>query len=202
MENRKEYSPEEGWKQTGLTFASGTPRRDEVSLILQATSSGTSIFDPVLSELVCRWFCPPGGHILDPFAGESSKGIIAAKLGYGYTGIELRQEQVDANQFQARKFNLQVGWVCGDAHDLDILVPKGEMFDLVFTSPPYYDLEIYSESEKDGSAFETYEKFMVWYWEIFDQAVKRLKNNRFLVVKVGEIRDKEGWYRNFVPPQD
>src|SRR5262249_7423259 len=41
--------------------------------------------------------------------------------------------------------------------------------------------------------------FIAWYADIFKQAVARLKTNRFLVVKVGEIRDPEtGFYRNFV----
>ena len=46
-----------------------------------ATQSGTSIFDPVLCELAYRWFCPPGGVVLDPFAGGSVRGIVASKLG-------------------------------------------------------------------------------------------------------------------------
>ena len=57
-------------------------------------SSGTSIFDPVLCELAYRWFTPPAAHILDPFAGGSVRGIVAAKLGRRYTGIDLRAEQI------------------------------------------------------------------------------------------------------------
>lgn len=63
--------------------------------------SDTSIFDPVLCELMYRWFCPEGGTILDPFAGGSVRGIIANYLGYHYTGIDIRQEQVDSNREQA-----------------------------------------------------------------------------------------------------
>ena len=33
--------------------------------------TGTSIFDPVLCELMYKWFCPANGQILDPFAGGS-----------------------------------------------------------------------------------------------------------------------------------
>lgn len=40
----------------------------------------TSIFDPVLTELSYRWFNIEGGRILDPFAGGSVRGIVAAKL--------------------------------------------------------------------------------------------------------------------------
>lgn len=63
-------------------------------------SSGTSIFDPVLCELAYRWFCPAGGSVLDPFAGGSVRGIVAAVLGLSYTGIDLRPEQVAANEAQ------------------------------------------------------------------------------------------------------
>jgi DNA modification methylase len=63
---------------------------------------GTSIFDPVLCELVYRWFCPPGGLVLDPFAGGSVRGIVAAKLGRRYIGVDLRAEQIAANVQQWR----------------------------------------------------------------------------------------------------
>lgn len=61
----------------------------------------TSIFDPVLCELAFRWFCPPGGRIVDPFAGGSVRGVVAAMLGFRYVGVDLRPEQVAANREQA-----------------------------------------------------------------------------------------------------
>ena len=41
--------------------------------------------------------------MLDPFAGGSVRGLVAEYLGYTYTGIELRQEQVEENQKQAKE---------------------------------------------------------------------------------------------------
>ena len=61
---------------------------------------GTSIFDPVLCELIYRWFAPKAGVVLDPFAGGSVRGIVAARLGLTYVGIDLRAEQVAANREQ------------------------------------------------------------------------------------------------------
>jgi len=159
---------------------------------------GTSIFDPVLCEVIYKWFLPDNGKILDPFAGESTKGVVAELLGYQYTGVELRSEQVEANKAQAKKIGVSPTWVCGDSANLDKLLPDGGKYDLVFTSPPYYDLEVYSNEESDGSALGTYDEFMEWYHNIFKQVVERLNYNCFLVVKVGEIRDKKGVYRNFV----
>lgn len=55
-----------------------------------ATASGTSIFDPVVCELAYRWFSPPGGIVLDPFAGGSVRGIVASILGRRYVGCDLQ----------------------------------------------------------------------------------------------------------------
>jgi len=60
-------------------------------------AAGSSIFDPVLCELFYRWFCPAGGVIGDPFAGGSVRGIVASELGRNYVGMDLREEQIDAN---------------------------------------------------------------------------------------------------------
>lgn len=164
-------------------------------------AAGTSIFDPVLCELAYRWFAPPAGSILDPCAGECTKGIVASYLGYDYTGVELRQEQVDANHEAAgaiRDLKMPT-WLQGDSVAIGKVLPARKKYDLVFTSPPYYDLEVYSDHESDSSAMQTYDDFMVWYRKVFRQCVDRLRDNRFVVVKVGEIRDPAtGAYRNFV----
>jgi Fe-S-cluster containining protein len=59
---------------------------------------GTSIFDPVLCELMCSWFCPVNGQIIDPFAGGSVRGVVACLLGYKYWGCDLSEEQIIANK--------------------------------------------------------------------------------------------------------
>ena len=83
--------------------------------------TGTSVFDPSLTELMYKWFCPENGAILDPFAGGSVRGVVANYLGYKYTGLELRQEQVDSNREQALNIlevNNQPQWYCGDSEKL------------------------------------------------------------------------------------
>lgn len=158
---------------------------------------GTSVFDPVLAELTYRWFCPRAGSVLDPFAGEATKGLVAACLGHQYTGIELRPEQIAANERQAAALNVTPTWLQGDSAKAGDLLPPGEQYDLIFTSPPYYNLEIYSKSDKDGSAVQSYKQFMAWLEGITAQAVDRLRPNRFAVMKVGDVRDERGTYRNF-----
>lgn len=193
---------EEGREQSLIGFASAATSMANMNNRASNAklATGISVFDPVLAELVCKWFCPAGGTVLDPFAGDSTKGIVASACGLAYTGIELRQEQVDANVLQASAIpGLDMPtWVVGDSAAADDLLPPEAKYDLVFTSPPYYDLEVYSKDAQDGSAMPTYDEFMRFYRAVFTAAVKRLAPNRFLVIKVGEVRDKDGAYRNFV----
>ena len=111
-----------------------------------------SIFDPHLAEVMYRFFCPENGKILDPFAGGSVRGIVANYLGYNYTGIDIRQEQIDENVKQAGQIipERMPVYLTGDAlHVLDEI--ENETFDLVFSCPPYADLEKYSDLPGDIS---------------------------------------------------
>jgi len=164
-------------------------------------ASGTSIFDPVICEIAYRWFSPVNGTILDPFAGGSVRGIVASKLDRDYHGVDLRLEQIEANREQASRLcdGSQIpNWICGDSKDLDTLLPDLEA-DLVFSCPPYADLEVYSDDPKDISTME-YEQFLDAYREIIRKAVAMLKPDRFACFVVGEVREKNrsGFYRNFV----
>jgi DNA modification methylase len=192
------------WEELGISGESG--RGDELVPALTSSLSRfgqrteISVFNCALTETIYRWFAPVGGgRILDPFAGGSTRGIVAAKLGYHYTGIDLRSEQVAENGKQAQKIGIVPTWICGDSAKLSEHVSETEEFDLVFTCPPYYDLERYTEAQpQDLSNCKTYDAFMLLYELIFNQAIARLKQDRFLVVVVGEIRDERGFYRNFV----
>lgn len=163
--------------------------------LTDSINDGTSNFDPVLAETMLKWFCVDGGKVLDPFGGEQTKGVVAGELGYRYAGCEIRQEQVDLNAKCTEKYS-GVQYYCGDSNNIaEIIKERG--FDMCFTSPPYYDLEIYSPD--DLSALGTYEEFMQMYRSIFEQCYAMLADDTFLVIKVGEIRDKKtGEYRCFV----
>ncbi len=157
---------------------------------------GTSIFDPVVCELAYSWFSPKGGQIVDPFAGGSVRGIVAGALGRKYWGCDLRSEQVDANRVQAEEIETEVKpeWVCGDSMATLENAPEADM---VFSCPPYGDLEVYSDDPQDLSNME-WHTFVAAYKRIIFRAVQRMKPDTFACFVVGDFRDKKGFYRNFV----
>lgn len=160
------------------------------------SADGTSVFDPVLAEMMYRWFCPPGGLVLDPFAGGSVRGIIAGLLGYRYRGIDLSGVQVEANIEQRRTIapEADIHWAIGDSRTL--LPDATYDADFLFTCPPYGDLEVYSDDPRDLSTMD-YPAFIEAYRAIIAIAAARLKPDRMACFVVGDFRDGRGMYRGF-----
>lgn len=159
--------------------------------------SGTSEFDPVVAEICYRWFCPPGGKILDPFAGGAVRGAVAGTLGYQYLGVDLSEQQVESNRKQNAAIE-GVEYRVGNSVDIPTLVPE-DGFDFIFSCPPYYDLEVYSDDPEDLSNKGSYTDFVGEYNTVIRESLKKLKPNRFAVFVVGDIRGPEGHYEGFVP---
>src|SRR5574344_1464837 len=184
-------------KGEGLNWSQST--KDMVAKIA-GNSDGISVFDPVLCELAYKWFNVPNGKILDCFAGGSVRGIVAAKLGYEYLGNDLRREQIDANRINAKEVlkdaEIYPTWTCGDSLNIDTIA-KGYEADLIFSCPPYADLEVYSDKKEDLSNM-SYKDFIAVYREIIRKSCALLKEDRFAVFVVGDVRDKKGFYQNFV----
>lgn len=159
--------------------------------------TGTSVFDPVLTEVLYTWFCPEGGLIIDPFAGGTTRGLVASLLGFTYIGTDLSKTQVEANQKRAEELREKnATWVFENG--LCIKDHMKHKADMLLTCPPYYNLERYSDLADDLSNAKTYKDFLIDYREILTRTYKLLKENAFAVVVVGNVRDDEGNYYNLV----
>ena len=182
------------WLSVGIQSELG---REEnllsLSELLQLKQKSTSIFDPVLCEVMYRWFTREGDTIFDPFAGGSVRGIVASKTNRNYIGTDIREEQVLSNIEQSKQLcdNYIPEWICSDALDWN----DGE-YDFLFTCPPYYSLEVYSELETDLSTM-TDEQFEKTYDAILTKHLTQLRNNRFCAIVIGDTRDNKGMYRKF-----
>jgi len=185
--------------KNSLNDLKNNPRKAESAKKILNTGETVSMFDPALCEVLYHWFCPVNGTILDPFAGGSVRGIVANYLGYKYTGIDIRQEQIDSNREQGLDIldvTNQPQWYVGDSNE--VLTDFNKKFDFVFSCPPYADLEVYSDLKGDISNMP-YEKFMKAYEEIIAKSCNLLKSGSYACFVVGEVRNKQGNYIGFVP---
>ncbi|MCT4575098.1 MAG: site-specific DNA-methyltransferase [Alphaproteobacteria bacterium] len=181
---------ENGESRTGTLFQEGT---------FIAEMGTVSILDPVLCEIIVSWFgLGKGTKCVDPFSGDTSFGFVSAVKGCEFTGIELRQEQAKLNQVRCDKSKLNAKYICDDGQNVLKHVEEKSQ-DLLFSCPPYFDLEVYSDLDNDASNQESYEEFFKILDNAFSEAIKTLKDNRFAAIVVSNIRNqKTGFYRNFV----
>jgi hypothetical protein len=185
-----------GRNQNLLNYSSATKLQSSTG----AMRDSTSIFDPVLCEIAYRWFSPPAGRVLDPFAGGSVRGLVAHRLGRAYTGVDLSAEQIAANAANAADVGCDPPprWLCGDSRDVIALAGPGP-YDFLLTCPPYAYLEQYSDDPADLSSLD-YPEFLEQYRSILAAACSLLKPDAFAVLVVSEVRDrKTGDYLGFVP---
>ncbi len=168
------------------------------SLRIRKNDTGTSQFDSVLTEIVCKWFVPTGGgHIYDCFAGGQTRGVLSSLTGNEYLGIDLSGEQIEANIKRNEELGLEkICWINDDSLNADKYIEDNHT-DLLFSCPPYGDLEKYTNDPRDLSNM-SYEDFLKTYREIIKKSLGKLKDNRFAVFVVSDFRDGKGAYRGFV----
>ena len=68
--------------------------------------------------------------------------------------------------------------------------------DLIFTSPPYWDIEFYDESEKQAGYKKTYEQFLETMQSIMNECHRILKSDKYCVININDFR-KDGKYYDY-----
>lgn len=180
------------WRRlTGETGHDGT-RAETMRADHDSVYTGTSsVFPaPLVEWILLRYGGKPGGRILDAFAGGPPRGLVSTIMGYQYTGVELRQEQIDENQSVLKSLGLAgADYICGDGRFLDGVTGA---FDAALTCPPYYDLEQYSDLPNDLSNLRTYEEFNYGMFACAVAHARLLKPLAFACIVVAPFRDKKG----------
>jgi 16S rRNA G966 N2-methylase RsmD len=156
----------------------------------------STMFRPQMAKLLCIKYQPK--IVLDPCAGWGGRMLGVVASGAEYIAFEPNTKTynnlVKLSEFLEIKDRVRL--ICDDALKMnDYLLPK---VDMILTSPPYFDLEVYSDLPNDASNQKEYSDFLQILDDAFSNAIKCLKDNRFAVITVGDIRDKQGFYYRFV----
>jgi len=188
------------WINLGLNSGEG---RDEDLLnysVVARIDKGSSIFDPVLCEILIKWFSAKKDIVLDPFAGGSVRGIVSSICERNYIGIDISKEQIQANLKQVKTLcndKHKPQWIVGNSLNIKELVKNKA--NMILSCPPYHDLEKYTDDKKDLSNL-SYKEFCKQYEKIIKQSCDLLEDDSFACWVVGEIRHKTGCghYKNFI----
>ena len=147
-----------------------------------------SVFNPHLAQMILSAYCPKHAKIYDAFGGGGTRGYIATKMGFDYTGIELREEEYKRVKEQMKEWGMNFNFLLEDSTKY---IPDEE-YDFAFTCPPYYDLEVYSDLDNDLSNAKTYNEYLKMLEMVIKNIYTCLKPNAFAVFVLGNFRNRKG----------
>ena len=151
-----------------------------------------SEFNPGVAKNIISFWSDNEDNILDPFCGRT-RALVSYAMNRNYVGYEVSGDVVSYmnNKFDSlgcfsdNNFNVDI------IHDDCLNIDKefdGEQFDLIFTCPPYWNLEKYESCEGQLSDIKNYAVFMDALVERLNKAVKVLKKDKYMCIVVGDFR--------------
>ena len=152
-----------------------------------------SMFKPIVAKYIYQTYCPVGGTVWDPCIGYGGRMLGALASGVHYIGTDVEVETVGGNQ--------RLADVLGRTADVDLHHQAAEAFDcppvdLVFTSPPYFDVEQYGGDA--NQSFRKFGGFDVWVQgflrPLAERAFAALRHGGHLVLNVADIIDRNKVY--------
>jgi hypothetical protein len=200
IENPKYASREGAWQgengMANVVLAKQSVEGDEIKDDRsKSLNHNVSVLDPVACEVILRFFMPTDGvRVYNPFGGGVQMGFVTGWYTFEYLSSEIRQNQCDANNAICKDF-YNTKWLKSDTSKF---TPK-QNYDLIFTCPPYYQVEDYLDydgnpPEGELNSLPTYEEFRDTLFKGYKNAIDVLNDNCFFVVMTGDSRDKNGAY--------
>ena len=163
-----------------------------------------SEFNPYLAERVYRYWAWPGAKVVDPFAGRTTRGLVAIGMGLDYEGYEVAPqthkatcEQINqfANGWQPALGQSKLGsWVLHLEDGVEMKNTERGIADLVFTCPPYWRVEEYEQCIGQLSHIGDYSSFRQRIRETAVNCYQVLKPGGFCVWVVADFRFNGKFY--------
>jgi DNA modification methylase len=154
-----------------------------------------SEFNPSVAKNIISFWSKEGDYILDPFAGRV-RGFIAQSMERYYSGFEIVDEYYDylqSHDFINNPYPPQ--FINDDCINIKNYFAEME-FDLIFTCPPYWNLEKYQQTDKglELSSCYDYNDFLHELTKRIIVCGKFLKKDKYLCVIIGDFRKNGKYY--------
>lgn len=150
-----------------------------------------SEFNPTLAKNIISYWSEPNDLIFDPFSGRT-RSFVAYAMNRMYVGCEVSLDVVDymfdkfeeMSLFSKEDFNVDI------IHDdcINIKEHYTREFDMIFTCPPYWNLEKYQSVKGQLSDITNYNTFLLELKKRLDLSLTLLKKNGYMCLVVGDFR--------------
>ncbi len=154
-----------------------------------------SEFNSTVAKNIISFWSEPGDIIFDPFSGRT-RALVSYAMGRPYVGCEISKDVVNynVNKFKELKLlkdeNFLVDIVNDDCLNINEEYPDTE-FSLIFSCPPYWNLEKYESCPGQLSDITEYDVFMDELVKRLNVAVDKLKVGGYMCIVIGDFRRKK-----------
>jgi len=165
-----------------------------VRSLFRAYSSGrVANFRPLAARAIIERFSGSGGRVLDFCAGFGGRLLGSLTLKRHYIGIDASYLQVDGSKNMLETLrNLSVGSADLYHASAEDFLPTvhASSVDLVFSSPPFFNAELYGEEPTQSTQrYRTYQDWVDFFLRvIIAEAHRILRPGGFLVINVANNR--------------
>ena len=163
-----------------------------------------SIYNPDQAAFIIDYYTKPDYTILDPFMGRATRPMVSIFLGRKYVGFDTSSKTVALNKkllkekFPTRPPALPYSLYHGDGTEMSNLKDDADFADVIFTCPPYYNLEKYS-GEKGDLSYLTEAEYNERMQIMFLHAYRLIKKSSYenlvfhpIIITVGSLRRGKG----------
>lgn len=155
---------------------------------------GVSNFRPTAARAIIHRYSPPGGRVLDFSAGYGGRLLGALTLGRHYLGIDPCEQQVRGLREMIKTCVPHLPnagraeIILGAAEDMLPHYKTGS-FDLIFSSPPYFNRERYSaEPEQSFIRYPTLDQWQEGFLRVvLSESARILHRGGRLVLNIGTV---------------
>lgn len=131
-----------------------------------------------------------GGRVLDPCAGWGDRlaAAMATSSVQSYLGIDPNSALAAGYKAQASRYGSERHRVIQGCAE-DVLPGIQDEYDVVFTSPPYFDTEIYSsEPTQSCNRFPTYERWVTNFFDpLITHSLRILRPGGYLALCLADV---------------
>ena len=160
---------------------------------VRGKEGGLSIFPYHLAEFIIKFYSEKGETIFDPFAGHNSRMQIVFNLGRNYIGYDISKDFMGKN-FRI-KDNITNQCLITEGMPKIELYEKDSRYihleddsvDMIFTSPPYWNLEYYGDEEEQLGE-RPYAEFLKELQKCFFECERILKYDRHMIINCNDFR--------------
>lgn len=159
-----------------------------------------SEFNPSVAKNIISYWSDPKDKILDPFSGRT-RALVSYAMDRSYCGFDVSSDVIEYNY---QRFN-ELGILKKDDFNIELIHADSlevtdyfvrDAFDLIFTCPPYWNLEKYESVPGQLSDCKDYFDFLKQLGARLRNSIYPLKIGKYICIVVGDFR-KDGIFYQF-----